>query len=113
MATGDVTIWTGTVTTATVYFQPSAGVQMALKCCMGTWLSTTNYISLLNPTGGDFRGSDALYPYRAGLGSNWSGGSKDQLEVNGTLLLTNGQYVYIDGTGSSGKQYYAAGIQTD
>ena len=114
MATGDVTIWTGNVTTATVYFQPSAGVQMALKSCSGTYLSATNYIILENQAGGHIRGDNASSPQLNSLNSGagpWGAG--DQVEWFSTQLMTNAAYVAMDGVGSSSKAYYAAGIQTD
>lgn len=113
MATGDVTIWTGNASTGNVYFQPSAGVQMALKCCQGTYLSTTNYLTLENQGGYSIRGSNISYLYRGALGSEWGGGAQDQVEWLGTQLMTNANYVAIDGTGASSKTYYLAGIQTD
>ena len=114
MATGDVTIWTGTVTTATVYFQPSAGVQMALKSCCGTYLSGTNYIILENQDGYHIRGDNASSPQLNSLSSGagpWGAG--DQVEWFSTQLMTNAKYVVMDGVGASIKAYYAGGIQTD
>ena len=114
MATGDVTIWTGTTSTGNVSFQPSSGVQMTLKCCSGQYLSGTNYIMLTNQSGYNIRGDNVSSPQLNSLncGSGpW--GTGDQVEWFSNQLMTNAKYVVIDGVGSSSKGYYAAGIQTD
>jgi len=113
MATGDVTIWTGTTSTGNVSFQPSSGVQMALKCCSGQYLSSTNYIMLENQSGYNIRGDNVSFPQLNSLNSGEAWDAGDQVEWFGTQLMTNAKYVTLDGVGSSLKGYYAAGIQTD
>jgi len=113
MATGDVTIWTANVTSGNVSFQPSAGVQMALKSCQGTYLSSTNYITLENQSGYAIRSTNSASPQLNALAAGWGWDAQDQVEWFGTQLMTNAKYVVIDGTGVSNKPYYMSGIQTD
>ena len=114
MATGDVTVWNGYMSTGDEAFQPSSGVQMNIKTCAGTYHSTTSYITLENNGGYAIRRTDAdgnVYAGAIGEPSGFDGG--DQVEFFCNILVTNSAYIQFDGTGAGSKDYYVSGIQTD
>ena len=106
MAQGDYTVSSTTLTSATVSFQPSAGVSVVVKTCTAEYQSTSNYINLETSGGADLGyltgASGAL---RVG---DWLMGT---LYFNCTIFMDNSSYLQFDGTGSAAKGYTVAYIQ--
>lgn len=114
MATGDVTVWNGYMSTGDEAFQPSSGVQMNIKTCAGSFVSTSSYLTLENDGGYAIKRTDTanfLYSGAIGYFGGFDGG--DQVEFFCNILVTNSNYIQFDGEGAGAKDYYVSGIQTD
>ena len=103
MAQGDYTISSYYLTTATVAFQPSAGVSVVVKNCTCEYNSATEYIEL--ETSGGYDLGYLTAQMRVG---DWAVGT---LYFNCTIFMDNSSYLQFDGTGAAAKGYTVGYVQ--